>query len=500
MYKLLLVDDEEIVRKGVRDIIDWRKNGYEICGEASSGEEALDRIYELQPDLVLLDIKMPGITGIDILKKMKEEKNPAKFLILSGYSDFEYAQNAINYGAKGYIVKPIDEDILEEKVINITEEINLERSLHGETNLIERKNKLTRLFISTKITERDEQDDAYFQIVLFNSDLCGFKQRIQQLELKAGEAFSYLDHITFQHDGALVVIMKNENEEAVCRHVNHFVEKLARSADEGYIGAVASIGSREYGLEGLYSSYLQAKKVLEYLFFFNDTYLVSNRDLKITNTICTFVKKSSLLFSYIELYDLINIEKILAEEEEKFHLSGMLPDEAKQICIAVLIDLQNSMKSKYPEKDLELVSSMKLINTIMNAMYFKTVYGVVKKFIYDLAESFANNTSNSTILKVIQYVKINYKDDIKLENLGKMFNCNSAYLGKKFKEYAGMSFNSYLDIIRIETAKDMLINTNLKIYQISSLIGYSNTDYFFMKFKKHTGMTPKEFKSFQKIN
>ncbi|MBQ5492097.1 MAG: helix-turn-helix transcriptional regulator, partial [Treponema sp.] len=105
--------------------------------------------------------------------------------------------------------------------------------------------------------------------------------------------------------------------------------------------------------------------------------------------------------------------------------------------------------------------------------------------------------ASSTILKVIQYVKTNYNRELKLELLGDLFNCNSAYLGKKFKEYTGVPFNTYLDIIRIEQAKNMLETTSLKIYEISKLVGYSNTDYFYLKFKKHTNMTPKEFKRTQ---
>ena len=110
-------------------------------------------------------------------------------------------------------------------------------------------------------------------------------------------------------------------------------------------------------------------------------------------------------------------------------------------------------------------------------------------------ENFNTNTATSTITKVIAYIKTNYADDLKLETLGQMFYCNSAYLGKKFKEHTGVQFNTFLDQIRIEEAKKRLTETDLKVYQISKLVGYANTDYFFMKFKKYTGLTPKEFKA-----
>ena len=130
MLKVLIADDEKSIRNGLKKIIDWNKCGYEICGEASDGNQALEKILELKPDLVLLDIKMPGKTGVEVLKEIAElKKSPdcsyrknTNFLILSGFSDFEFAKEAMNYGAKGYFVKPVDEEQLEEKVKTLEEE------------------------------------------------------------------------------------------------------------------------------------------------------------------------------------------------------------------------------------------------------------------------------------------------------------------------------------------------------------------------------------------
>ena len=172
-------------------------------------------------------------------------------------------------------------------------------------------------------------------------------------------------------------------------------------------------------------------------------------------------------------------------------------EEIKKLCMAFIVDTQNSVHTKHPEKELETVPALDLVNLIYTQNYFDEMMDIVIDFTTGLAESFTSNTASSTILKVIQYVKTNYNRELKLELLGDLFNCNSAYLGKKFKEYTGVPFNTYLDIIRIEQAKNMLETTSLKIYEISKLVGYSNTDYFYLKFKKHTNMTPKEFKRTQ---
>ena len=112
MYKVLIVDDEEFIRNGLRCIIDWETEGFEVCADAGNGEAALQMIQQHQPDLVLMDIRMPKITGLEVVKYCYEQELPVKFIIISGFSDFKYAQEAIRYGVENYLTKPVDEDEL----------------------------------------------------------------------------------------------------------------------------------------------------------------------------------------------------------------------------------------------------------------------------------------------------------------------------------------------------------------------------------------------------
>ena len=158
------------------------------------------------------------------------------------------------------------------------------------------------------------------------------------------------------------------------------------------------------------------------------------------------------------------------------------------------MEMYNKITAKYPERELEDLQNLNIVQNILDTKSFDEAFSFFCNIFRNLIESFHTNTADSVIVKVIAYVKTNYSQDLKLETLGDLFNCNSAYLGKKFRKYTGVQFNTYLDNLRIEEAKNKLLNTDLKIYQISKLVGYANTDYFFMKFKKATGMTPKEFK------
>ena len=138
MLKLLIADDEESIRNGLKCIVDWESLGFTVCTEAANGNEAVQSIKEYWPDLVLLDIKMPGKTGIEVLEEISsyskaQNLEMPSFLILSGFSQFEYAQKALNYGAKGYLLKPVDEDELVEKVNIISREISRIHDSHKDS-------------------------------------------------------------------------------------------------------------------------------------------------------------------------------------------------------------------------------------------------------------------------------------------------------------------------------------------------------------------------------
>ena len=110
MYKVFLVDDEPSIREGLTTIIDWAEYGFEVIATAASGREAITRFDELKPDLTIIDIRMPGMTGLDVIEEVRKQHPGSHFLILSGYADFDYAKKAISFGVDGYLLKPVDEE------------------------------------------------------------------------------------------------------------------------------------------------------------------------------------------------------------------------------------------------------------------------------------------------------------------------------------------------------------------------------------------------------
>ena len=146
IINVLIVDDEQIVREGLRYIIDWNALGFCICGEAANGEDALEMIRQYRPGLVLLDIRMSGMLGTELMEKVRSEGFSGAFIVLSGYSDFKYAQTALQFGASYYLTKPIDEDELEKAVQDVHEKIEFQLNSETSRNQYLKKAKTTVLY------------------------------------------------------------------------------------------------------------------------------------------------------------------------------------------------------------------------------------------------------------------------------------------------------------------------------------------------------------------
>ena len=510
MLKVLIADDELSIREGLKCVIDWENCGFRICGEATNGIEALNKINELQPDLVLLDIKMPGYTGIEVMKQVdtycsKMGTPKPAFVILSGFSDFEYAKDALNMGAKAYQLKPVDEELLEKTVKEVAEEIHTQRNLVTTSLNVKKhevKDYLTRLL---KYNDCDIPDELLNEKIFSDSDENNYTSLICAMDFFTSEDkkadllksikenFSFFTNEILDIDKNIVVIIKTKNTDAIFNSVKRIVKLFQNKT-------FICVGDAYCGIEGVLKSYKQAESLQNCLFYFSDVPYVNMKIVSSTEknpilqTSKIVAEEIPHIVFAIETYDKVKLQSILNKLNEYFHNTNENPDVVKKNVIYCIMETRNKLILKYPERDFSENVSDDFLTDILSKKTFEDVAIYLKQILFTFLENFNFNTTESVIVKLIAYLKNNYSEDLKLETLGDMFNCNSAYLGKKFKKYTGVQFNTYLDNIRIDVAKEKLRTTDLKIYQISKLIGFTNTDYFFMKFKKYTGLTPKEYK------
>ena len=200
------------------------------------------------------------------------------------------------------------------------------------------------------------------------------------------------------------------------------------------------------------------------------------------------------LCAYIQVIDHDKIHQFFHDLEKRFFHSGMPPQEIRQECITLLIKVNSVLVNKIPSLKEMPGNSRETFDAIMKRRFLGDIMDVLAAVAVQTSELLPLMSADSKFQRIISYVKNNYNQDLRLEMLGRLFNYNCAYLGKRFKENTGKNFHAYLDMLRMDAAKELLQTTSMKVYEISSVIGYSNTDYFYSKFRKYTGKSPLDFK------
>jgi two-component system response regulator YesN len=491
MLKLLVVDDEPIIRSGISGLIEWEKYGYEICGEAEDGPSAVEAIQKLKPDLVLLDLHLPGFSGLDVIKKIRGggiDNINLHFIVISGYSEFEYVKEAINLDVDGYIAKPIEEDALIERITSIAAKIKMTSPQeHIRIQFLEimegvyneelygpfcfNSGYVQSVFVSIEnLTSEDNANRTQALMNFFQKDIC--------------HKFSYREFIVF--------LFENTQEAAV----KLMLENLCNCLEKFKGWSAVTLGSRcleEGSGSGIRKTCFEAEELMTTVFFYRRKKYLSIEDIqnrKSGGQIWDNDQKTKELCSYIQIIDTKRIQSFFTDIETDFFHSDRTPEQIRQECMALMIETRSEIIKKFPVLREKLETGKKTLDAIMRQRYLKTIIDTMTEACLHITELLPLLSADSSFQRIISYVKNNYNEDLRLESLGQLFYYNCAYLGKRFKEYTGKNFHTYLDMLRIDAAKEMLQNTDMKVYEISSAVGYANTDYFYSKFKKHTGKSP----------
>ena len=339
MYRVLIADDEKLIRDGIRALLDWESLGFQVAGEAANGAELLAGIRDLHPNVVLLDVQMPGMTGLDGLRRAREDGFTGHVIILSGYAEFAYAQEAIRLQVDGYLTKPVEE----EELVNLLSQIR--KSLENRRDLANTLPAVT--------------DRIVGQIQAFNRH--GLEETMTELE---------------------------------------------------------NIFSGE-------KSFLRAHRIF------------------------------------------------LSE---------------------LMIQCRNRLIALYPDRALPLPTVAEITAETERNAYLHDVLENFRECLERVMDALGSSSRDSVTEEVIQYMHRNYSENLTLENIASLFGYNASYLGKLIRQQTGEGFTSLMDQIRVEKAKELLRETDLKVYEIAARAGYSDVDYFHVKFRKQEGCSPGEYR------
>lgn len=520
---LLIADDESSIREGLKCIIDWEELGFTICGEASNGEDALTRILALNPSLVLLDVKMPKMHGTEVIRRAREAGFQGKCIILSGYSDFKYAQEAIKSGVRFYLTKPIDEDELYQTVSEIKQELAEERQ--RSTHFTEFQNKAKSVVLKELLTDTLSAplsihaldnlclNAEVYQVVIcedFHTQAAAAPYTFAELLKVINRDNNIFDHLEI--DERDVVLLKGSHGlSKLSDFLERFEENTAQTGSP-LESMFLAYGRPVSSPEDIHLSYEDAATLITRRFFCAQEQHAMGYEL--LPELSSYVRTSgsaaahtglelnetalsdyaNRFVDYIQSYNRRMTVSTLSELEEALLY---VPNDAREIKL-FLTDLYLQIKEKmnrtYASAKIPFSSNSSVLEFIENCNYLYEIIQFLSKQ-FEMIMDATGNPSRDTILDdVLYYIDHHFRDNIKLETIAPLFGYNSAYLGKIFSKNVGENFNSYVDHRRIEHSKQLLLENQLKVYEIAEQVGYKNVDYFHKKFKKYVGESPAEFR------
>ncbi len=509
MYKLLIVDDEKIVIEGLNSAVNWQEHQIEIVGSASDGEEALKEIMNKKPDIVLVDIRMPKLNGLDLIQETKALNLDTVFIIISGYSKFDYAKRAVQLEAIDYLVKPIEvEEIVHsiKKAILKLEKIKNEKQATVQINeyqmALEEKRVLDYILGQRFVVP--EKDQKLQSFSFFNIGLKGFdwddSNNIEKIQASLESLKSLLENRKIQNfvytiDSEIVIMILNAGSELGNDLVQDLVSVFFHDMN---IRPLVGVSNIYVTISDIKKAYSEAKEALKNGLFSNQliTYYKELETFnhsfgnRIIEKIDTFFNgKGPNLLSNMNLF----IDKVFLDCQK----SSLPPEKTKYVCFKIVNHFLEYIESEYEIN--KSGGDRYLVYQELNPLRsFEEIRVWLEQFI---GQSTANLNENHVsyneklIIDLKSFINANYKEPIVLDDLGKLFHKNPAYLCNLFSKAVGSTIFEYITKVRLNNAKKLLRTTNLKVSEICKQVGYENQKYFNQVFKKNIGTTPGIYRS-----
>ena len=496
---VLIVDDEMIVREGLKAIIAWEDLGFSVCGEGVDGGDALEKMLLLKPEITLLDIKMPKIHGIEVAELARKGGYTGKIIILSGYSDFQYAQRALRFGADAYLLKPVDEVELTDAVNKARIEIETQNEASEQikqNKKTAKDNLLTNILLGKDWHKEELSDcnmqlgDGPYQVVLIESD-----------EPNEGDSIDDLIKLPIIRPitktiigGRLVLLLKESESIDMLSEILEFI--LGSGTENRTFAAIGGVFSSCFDIK---KSYADAENAIKRKFFYKRekkaVYWDNIEEISLAEARDTIKLEEMIerICFCIEAGEIKKMNPLLHEIEKTFQLVTMPAEKIKGIFIGLYIEVRKRVLNTYPQiLNLTPVDS-DAANQICDKIHLYEIIDCLQAEFNGFIDCIKGEKCN-IVLKMLSFMKKNSSQKLELRSLALLFGYNSAYLGKVFRKETGESFNSYLDMLRIKHAVKLLSNENLKIYEVCEMAGYRSLDYFYKRFKKHTKLSPSEYR------
>lgn len=532
MYKILIVDDEAVVREGIRDNINWSELGFELVGDCENGSEALEVVDRLQPDVVLTDICMPFLDGLELARYISVKYPRIKVIILTGYDEFEYAHQAVKLKAYDFLLKPITAAELRRILDKVKNDLDEETEKLEDLNRLKiqfreslpllRERFLNRLLSGHLRAGELEGKLDYFKIdfkgncylvMAIDIDDYGELGRFHpntEDELLIFAVFNICEEIVSREDCGIVfqnrsnktVVILSGNDAQSLRDNSCRLSEEIRQSVEKYLKFTITIGigTACFNLVEISQSYKSAVSALDYRLMFGKNKVIDITDLEQNHSNYSFQRMQweKRLASAVKLGTAMETDEIV-EGIIKDLKKSLLPVER---CYSHIQQVIASIMNTIDELGMDEVEVFGGCSPFTEVYRFKTMDEIevwIKNLSRKTADFILNKRSDYCkiqVMKAEEYIRQNYWDEnLSLNSICRYLFLSTSYFSLIFKSHTGETFIEYLTRVRVDKAMELFKTSNFKTYEVSNRVGYADSHYFSLIFKKATGMTPTEYRA-----
>ena len=467
MITIVIADDEKLIRAGISKILkDSSEVPLELL-EARNGEEALKLCREERPDVLITDIRMPIMDGIELMKNASQLDPRPSIIVLSGYDDFVYAKEAIKSGAMAYILKPVDK---KELVTSVREAISSHRDIEQKKNEETLKNIIDEGRLSTEGPDINKFPNGYYCV-----SVIGNRCRKEAEAALVGTEYYILEN---RKDYVCIVIPKESRM---------------------LIDSSISLNEMITGISSAGSSLAMLREIKKQSFCSALKYYFTDKKEIFCYTSAGTKKgpyTDKMYEQLVSRLDISSTEEILGQINNLFDFSSALEEDKPIILEYIYTRICSDLLLRFPDfsKDAYLQLKGIMIENIWQYKDLSEWISCVSDYLIYLSELMHKNTTSYPYIdEALEYIKKNYSKNINMSMVANHVSVNYTWFSEKFKEQTGQNFNDYLKKLRIDTACILLKKGCYRIYEVSAKTGFSDVKYFARTFKEMTGSAPSDW-------
>ncbi|MGG4103953.1 response regulator [Paenibacillus lautus] len=511
MYRVLLVDDEAIARTGLRSTFDWEKYGYRLVGEASNGQRAMKWILNGDLDILITDIAMPVMDGLELTRRTRELCPWVKVLLLSCHSDFEFVREGIRLGASDYILKPtLDADslgaVLDHMRLKLEEEKQMQRILteHEQQQRLNQKKAAEKVLFQAlsgepgafaKLEAWNHNGPYLLAVLQLNSDPGAGAAGVQHKDWH-DEIERLMGQLYDQAPEALAARLETDRIAVYVplRHAGRLPASEHEAAIRLPIRCAMGLSRRYNGMDKLQEAFREASECLEGLFFHKDQQILRAEELPLTEADSAQERPAAELHALRAALTVGNMD--ISEERLQSIMLRWQPGRMKKRAVLREAEELLSLLAMFHLPGCPPFPQIGEVGKLRSVEEVKQL--VLQGFHTLREEAMRHPVPESTlheriVLQAVQYIKAHFTEPISLQEVADEVAVSRNYFSELFKRITGHNFIDYVIDLRLKRAKELLSTTSLRVYEVADRSGFNDVKYFSKLFKKMVGMTPAEY-------